>query len=183
MSNHRVVILSGLSGSGKTTLGNYFVNLYNDWTFIDGDWFFLRDKPKVLLSNGDIVPNWDSPDAIDWDLLNDRVNRELVHYNIILATFLPIMDKFTFPIYKHIRLSMGSDEQLIKRCIQARKASKKFNTPEKIKRDELMVREVVYPIYLSNEHWHTDNIFMVYDDEGNRVPLGELNTLLENVIL
>lgn len=179
---NKIVILSGLSGSGKTTLGKYFADSHENWKFIDGDWFFLRVKPKILLSNGESVSNWDNPEAIDWDKLNEQVNIELGTSNVILGTFMPILDKYTFPIYKHIRLNMGESDQLINRCIQARIISKKLNTPEKCKRDEMMVKEIVYPVYENNKQWHTDKILMVYND-NKRVPIVELNKKLEEEIL
>ena len=60
ITGNKCTILSGLSGSGKTTIGELFC-AKNGWKFIDGDSFFLRDKPKVTLSNGEVASNWDDP--------------------------------------------------------------------------------------------------------------------------
>ena len=87
------------------------------------------------------------PRAINWAQLNETVTSELENWNVLLVTFMPLFDRFTFPVYKHIGLSMGPNE--LELCIKARRISKKITTQDRIIRDELMVREVVYPFYLS----------------------------------
>ena len=91
------------------------------------------------------------PRAINWAQLNETVTSELENYNVLLVTFMPLFDKFTFPVgtqgYKHIGLSMGPND--LEMCIKARRVSKKITTQDRMIRDELMVREVVYPFYLS----------------------------------
>jgi shikimate kinase len=49
--------LKELSGSGKTTIGRAFCERHPDWEFIDGDWFFLSNKPSVILSNNEVATN------------------------------------------------------------------------------------------------------------------------------
>ena len=159
------IVLSGLSGSGKTTLGLAYAKKW-DYTFIDGDSFFKKEKPKVVLSNNILASNWDDEEAIDWDVLNKSVREQLKHNHVVLATFMPRIDLFTFRVFKHIRLSMGYDEE--EKCILARRKSKHLNTREKIMRDELMVREYVYPKYLKMLKYPTDGVIEVFDGDRRK---------------
>jgi hypothetical protein len=144
MSQYECVVLSGLSGSGKTTVGSMFC-AETGWIFIDGDWFFRDEKPKVMLTSGEIVSNWDSPEAVNWKDLNESVKQSLTKNNVILAFFMPLMDRLTFPIHKHVMLSMGRDE--LNLCIGARIRSKNIVTEERAAKDDRVVRELVYPMY------------------------------------
>jgi uridine kinase len=141
--NH-CVVLSGLSGSGKSTIGKMFAEKHN-YEYVDGDWFFHKVKPQVTLSSGEVVSNWDCPEAVDWEALNDYVNQRLFVRNVILVTFIPLIERYRFHVSKHITLSMGEKELDI--CIQARKVSKNMKTEDRIRKDELVVKEYVYPFY------------------------------------
>jgi hypothetical protein len=176
-------LLSGLSGSGKTTLGRAWAE-QQGWIFIDGDWFFHRNsagtvadpvagaKPRVRLSDGSTVSHWDTPEAIDWDALNQRVAVSLQSNHVVLVTFMPRLDLLTFPVTLHLHLSMGDHE--LERCIQARRASKPLDTAAKAARDELVVRELVYPEYLRNCQQPVNDVIMVYYDDGRRKSVGTL---------
>ena len=176
---YRCIVLSGLSGSGKSTLAQHFCSKF-DWTFIEGDRFFLKNKPKVELSDGQSVSNWDTTEAIDWDSLNVEVTKQLKNNNVILATFLPRLDLFTFPVFRHIQLNTGTNP--IEKCITARRVSKRLNTEAKQNRDELMVREYVYPEYIKTCSIQTDAVIQVYKDEERR-NIGELTEELLLLLL
>jgi len=175
----KCVVLSGLSGSGKTTIGTLFCQRNKGWEFVDGDWFFLADKPKVLLSNGDMVSNWDDQRAVDWDALNKFVIEKLHHTNVMLVTFLPLISKFTFPVALHVTLSMGANE--LRLCIEARRVSKKKTDPVAILRDELMVKEYVYPAFKSLPP--SDKLLLVIGAGGVRRTKEDITTDLEALIL
>jgi uridine kinase len=72
---HRCIVISGVSGTGKSTIAAILARSY-EWEYIEGDDFYRSKfdvRPKVKLSNGEEVTNWDHPDMIDWDHLNRTV--------------------------------------------------------------------------------------------------------------
>lgn len=102
---NQCILLSGLSTSGKSFIGKLFCQKHG-WAFIDGDWYFHKKKPSATISTGELVSNYDHPDAIDWKKMNASVNKHLLTKNVVVAFFMPLMEKFTFAIYKHIGLTM-----------------------------------------------------------------------------
>ena len=172
---NKVYLFSGLSGSGKTTIGKHYAKMHG-FAFIEGDEFFKPIKQVVTLSDGSICSLYDSEEAIDWDRLNSTVNDVLERNTVVLATFLPVLSRFTFKIHRHVRFVMGeTDEELIERCILARITSKRLHTLEKQSKDSLMVKEVVFPIYKDITKMNTpDLIVYVYDNEGCRVNLQDI---------
>ncbi len=182
---HKCAVLSGLSGSGKTTIGKEFAASHREWVFIDGDWFYNNNKPTVTLSNGQLVSNWDHPDSINWDKLNEFVLNQLKTSNVILATFLPLTEKYKFDIYKHIRLSLGDKEEAIRRSINARVKSKNITQSDRKIKDELMVKEITYPMYEKIMRRSADNVINVYYDGNDdiRKPRDFLVKEVENVVL
>jgi len=147
-----LIVISGISGSGKTTIGRALVKYFNSfkgandeaYKFVDEDSFYLKNKPKVKLSNGLVVANWDTLEAIDINSLRLTIESS---ENIVLVGFT--LTKEIIGEYKsiHFHLSIGdTDEVVIRRCVEARKRSKGFRG-DKAKIDELVVREVVMPFY------------------------------------
>jgi uridine kinase len=59
-------VISGISGSGKTTLGRILSEKLSaeNILFVDQDVYYLEQKPKITLSNGSVVSNWDSLESI-----------------------------------------------------------------------------------------------------------------------
>ncbi|CAK7994910.1 Hypothetical protein POVR1_LOCUS428 [uncultured virus] len=161
---HRCILISGLSGSGKTTVGK----LLEGWTFIDGDDFFLPHKPKVKLSNGETVSNWDCPEAIDWKELNITVKQKLLEGNVVFVTFLPMIEKYEFVVDYHVRLYMG--EGLVEKCLAARIASKNIKSQTRIQRDQLVVQEYVIPMYMKMSERDVDASINVYDGSIRKNP-------------
>jgi hypothetical protein len=148
--NH-CIVLSGISGSGKSTQARLLVTKIPNLTYIEGDDYFLPTLPRITLSSGETARNWDSIESVDWDRLNTVVTKQLETSHVILATFLPLHKKFTFPRLFHIRLITGRNiESIIERCITTRCISKAL-PPEKEAIDELIVKECVIPLYLQVE--------------------------------
>jgi uridine kinase len=143
--NHYVIAISGISGTGKTTLGKAFVKKYDGWILIDQDFFYLKEKPLVLLSSGETVKNWDCLNSIDWDKLNEDVNKALVKNNVLLTGFALWMSKLKFPIKFNVLLKC---DDFIDECIISRRITKKLGNNEKISKDVLIVKELVAPFYL-----------------------------------
>ena len=70
-SEPRIIAISGISGVGKSTISSILMKyLPSNTILIRQDDYYLQDKPKYTLSNGVVVKNWDTIDAIDWTRLN-----------------------------------------------------------------------------------------------------------------
>lgn len=193
-SEHKCILISGISGCGKTTVGQNLATILPNTVFIDGDQFYLKEKPKVTLSDGTTASNWDCAEAIDWGGLNAGVRAALEASDVVLATFLPLVDRFAFPVTCHARLltvpaAPSSPEPLttsleIQRCLAARAASKGFASERESARDELMVREVVYPVHVAVRGRHPANLVVnTYGDDGARRPVGDIVTALSLMLM
>ena len=173
---NRCILLSGLSGCGKSTVGTALAAALPNCVFVEGDFFYLETKPLVILSTGEELKNWDSADAIDWHALNTEVGKRLEVADVVLATFLPRLDLIKFPVSLHVRLAYADAgrQDDITCCLSARITSKKFTEQAKQERDELMVREVVYPTYEKMvQMFEADFVVLTYT-AGNRRPMQDV---------
>jgi len=161
---YKCILISGISGSGKSLIGSVLAERLG-YQFVEGDSFYLKDKPKATLSNGGTVSNWDTPEAIDWNLLNKTCRGLLYEKSIVLVTFLPLVELFDFPIHCHIRLEVG--ENVSEKCICSRSSSKNFSS-EKKNLDELVVKELVIPMCESLKTRKVDCEVRVYDKDTRR---------------
>jgi len=89
----RVIAISGISGAGKSTLGKLIADRLNG-IYIDQDWFFKKSKPQVTLSDGSITSNWDTPEAIDLEAMNQKIKYEISKHNIVVVGGFALWDKF-----------------------------------------------------------------------------------------
>lgn len=174
-----IITLVGISGTGKTTLGKILAKELN-YDYIDLDDFYFPNKPKVRLSDNSVVNNWDTLESINLKEFREKVlesPRNLVIGGFALVDqILPIKPIFT------ICLEAGHTEtEIINRTINARKSSKGF-TDEKAKRDELMVREVVYPYYKGMLNLTTVSAYLCTYDSEKKIPIENLIQLLLNYI-
>jgi len=151
-----IIVISGLSGVGKSTV-TALIAKQLDAVLIRQDDYFQDDKPRVTLSNGITVKNWDADSAVDFDAFNLDVleaRYSYAHDYIIVEGFNLVESKLKFVPDLHIHLSYTDSEKLVDiynnvetitdRVINSRKESK-----SNIKNDELMVKEVVIPYYLN----------------------------------
>ncbi len=136
------LVITGISGSGKTTIGKELAK-YLNLNFLDLDSFYLIDKPLITLSNGMKVKNWDCLESLDIEAVKLAVKEKALQGLVFVGfaicdELLPIKPDY------HIHLSTGkTKEEIINKCIDSRKKSKPF----KDNRDELVVKEIVYPFY------------------------------------
>ena len=159
-------------------------------TFVDQDDFYFESKPKVRLSNGMNVSNWDVENSLNLFALRQRLLQLLENVDVVLSAFAPLDNwlgtrelEWKGHTIDHIHLSMAEpgksymeySKLIIKRCIEARIASKRLTTPKQKEKDELMVREIVYPAYRENFGFYSiDYTINVFDDEGKRRPVEKL---------
>lgn len=165
------VVLTGVSGTGKSCLGPAVAELLASalgvpYRFVEGDDYYLKTKPRVTLSDGQTVSNWDGAEALDWVRLSaDVCAATAAGCGVLLSTFLPRTDLMKFEVGAVIELTFvgpcGQPEPCVPeaacaqclgavrdRCVQARRESKGWAAkPSEAARDELMVREVVLPAF------------------------------------
>ena len=141
-----VILISGFSGSGKTVIGRSlakdlkieFLNLNN---------FYKEDYNKTIKVGDLDVVTWDSPDAIDWDKFNSKVN-EKKNNGLVISGFAFLESKLSFKVDFHIHLKISKDDLIKNRAdfISEREDSKlKDLTPEIEKR---ILNASSFPLYL-----------------------------------
>jgi cytidylate kinase len=143
------ILISGFSGSGKTVIGK---SLAKDLKieFLNLNDFYKEDYNNTIkVGNLDIV-TWDSPDAIDWDKFNIKVN-DKINKGIIISGFAFPVSKLLFKVDFHIHLKISKDDLIKNRAdfISEREDSKlkefKDLTPEIEKR---ILNASSFPTYL-----------------------------------
>lgn len=106
-----IILISGFSGSGKTLLAK---NIERDFKlkFLNLNNFYKKDYNKIVDLGHDIkVVDWDDPDAIDWDSLNDEVNK-IKNKGVVISGFGFPNNYLKFKLDFHIYLKI-SKEKLI----------------------------------------------------------------------
>jgi len=141
-----IILISGFSGSGKTVIAKSlakdlkleFLNLNN---------YYKEDyKDTIKVGNLDII-KWDSPDAVDWDKFNEKVNKEK-DKGIIISGFAFPEKNLKIDVDYHIHLKISKDDLIKNRqdYNSEREDSKlKDLTPEIEKR---ILNTISFPIYL-----------------------------------
>ena len=135
---NELYVISGISGSGKTTLGKELANKLN-LMFIDQDFYFIKNKPKITLSNGLVVSNYDCYESINTNFKQDILDK-LKITSVLLVGFA--LSRNMLPILPKIHIHLVTDD-IEKRCIEARRQSKNIN----VENDILMIKEVIIPFY------------------------------------
>lgn len=100
---------------------------------VEGDDYFKPMKPKIS-------SNWDDPDSVDWDSLNRKLESALITSNVILATFIPLLDRIRPKVNLVVKLDMGENE--MDKCMAAHLITKKIGDDRlRAMTDSVMVKE------------------------------------------
>jgi cytidylate kinase len=133
-----LICISGVSGAGKTYHAEQLAEKLG-LKHIDQDEFFRdrSDLPKIGLSNGLNVCNWDCEGAIDLKAMNEKIRKHLPK-GVIFSGFACRDAWFEMPIDYQIHLSVNW-----KTCLSRRK--ERGVDPNIYAK--CMVKECVFPFY------------------------------------
>lgn len=164
-----LVFISGISTSGKTTIGKHFVECRKErgenWIFKDLDDFYFKEKPKITLSNGQTISNWDCYDAIDYDAAKKWLEETLFSdagQNVCFVGFALSTARLGFQPVLHFHLSFCKmqmdtlegactfNEKVVAHMVACNRQFSKGFKGKKAENDALMVREVLMPFYKEN---------------------------------
>ncbi len=169
------IAIHGISGSGKTTIGKVLVQELSkrkNFAYIDQDSYYLAEKPSIKLSNGLVCKNWDTIDALNFAALR----RDLAMNNYVVCSGFALKN-LQFDV--NILLNTGlTDDEIIARCVENRRVSKNL-TADKLEKDKLMIREVVYPYFLDTLKNIKINLRIeVYNADGSRKSIQEIVNII-----
>ena len=128
----------------KVTLAKNVSDLFK-LSFLDEIDYFKKDNnEKVKVSDGKIekdVTNWYTDDAIDWDKLNDDVNK-LKSVGIVISGISFPSDKLNFKFDYHLHLNISKQQ-----CIDRRlKFLERYTDTESM--EKTVMNQLIYPYYL-----------------------------------
>jgi cytidylate kinase len=145
-NNQLIILISGLSGSGKSELGK---NISRDFKMktVNTKKFYKSDfKETIKLPNEKIVINYDTDDAIDWDMFNKEINENKKNGIVGISAVFPT-DKLDFNTDYHIHLKISKQELKKKRTEYIeRHKDKNFDLESEL----LRVNIATYPYYLNS---------------------------------
>jgi uridine kinase len=109
LNSQLIILISGFSGSGKTLLAK---NIEKDFKiqFLNLNDYYKSDYNEIVDLGHDIkIVDWDNPEAIDWNKLNEKVN-SIKNKGIVISGFGFPNDKIKFKLDFHIHLRMSKDK-------------------------------------------------------------------------
>lgn len=161
-----LIYLHGCSASGKSTIGNALLNHLDNVILIDQDTYYKKIKP-VISFQGDkfyTTANWDTADAIDFDVFNYQIGEAIIQYNWVIVTGFALRDQY-MTLKPNLSFLLDIGDHPIEKIIKGRQISKNYKEEKAIK-DFYMVQEVVYPYYQETLQNITYNYkVQVYNDE------------------
>jgi adenylate kinase family enzyme len=177
--NKPIIAISGISGAGKTTIGRIIAKKIGA-VYIDEDWFFKKEKPLIHLSNGSVVRNYDTDEAIDIVRMNQTIRDKLsLGIPIIIAGFALkdyFFDQDTKPtLHFHIKIPKEIS-------LETRLKVKKFSLYAR-KNEYYMFNEIVYPYYLESLKVSKINYFIDgMNQQHKRRKLSDMILEISNII-
>jgi Cdc6-like AAA superfamily ATPase len=154
-----VLLISGFSGSGKTIISRSLLKDINKSnkekvTFLNlNDFLKSESEYKNVIEVGELkVIDWDSPDAVNWEEFNKKVN-EIKNNGVIVSGFAFPKDKISFKVDFHIHLKMLKDDLIKNRAdFTAEKIDDKTSRVAEIGEDmeKRILNKITFPHYLNS---------------------------------
>lgn len=143
LNNQLIIYISGMSGCGKTKIGHFISNDFK-LKLIDQDDYYIKDHNEKTKIGDEMVINWYSDDAINWDKLNKDIDDVKTVGVVVIGTTLPD-DKMNIKPNYHIQLTMSKQE-----CVRRRLLFLENTEKDKINQDfeKLKINKLAYPYYL-----------------------------------
>ena len=143
-----IILLSGFSGSGKTVLGK---SLSKDFKidFINLNDYYKEDWDEVVEIEENKIVDWDSPDAVDWDKLNEYVSKKK-NKGLIISGFSFPQNKLSFKSDFHIHLKISKDDLIKNRneYVAEKEDSKVSQLDDEMARR--ILNKISYPHYMKS---------------------------------
>lgn len=167
-----VICISGLPGCGKQELGALIARDFN-FTILDGYNYYKKDyDEKITLKDEEgnelNLINWFTDDAIDWDKLNDDINKYKSDGVVIIGISLP-KDKINSVVDFHIHLNISKQVSMEKFRDYVTENKNKYpdeyaiiNTPL----EKLQMNKLIYPYYLESTKLALINKYITVKDMG-----------------
>jgi len=147
-----IIIISGISGCGKSSLANKFSKNFKIKHLELFDYFKKNFQNETVLPDGTKINNFNTDDAIDWDLFNSDVNNLKKNGLIISGMTFP-NDKINFEVDFHLHLSISKQLCSEKRIAYLEKHKEEYEEEYKMTQSpsyKLYINHIVYPYYKSN---------------------------------
>jgi thymidylate kinase len=141
----KIIAISGISGSGKTTISSKLAIIFNA-THIDQDSYYIKEKPKVLLSNGVMTSNWDCFKSLDLV----QMNKDLRIPGLVIISGFALSDAVFEDDNKpdvHIHLIIPKELSLETRLVVKNFKNDKIGHDALVFNQTLVFNELVYPFY------------------------------------
>lgn len=139
-----IILISGLSGSGKTELGENMSRDFKIKLMQAKDYYKTDITDTIKLPNGKVVVNYDTDNAIDWDRLNEDINKYKLDGVIVVSHAFPT-DKLNFKADYHVHLKISKQKLRDKRMEYIEKHKDKgFDSETEL----LRINAVTYPYYM-----------------------------------
>lgn len=160
-----IIFVSGLSGCGKTQLARNIAEKFNLTLLEEFNYYNKNFDSNYTLPNGSIVSNRYTDDAIDWNKLNNDINKHKKNGVIVSGYTLPD-DKIESKPDVHVHIFLNKNNCLEKRTEFLEKHKDKFpDEYENIGNDteKLKMNHLIYPYYLNIKERTTINKFYNYN--------------------
>lgn len=160
-----VIFISGLSGCGKTIIAKKISDRFNLRLIKQFNYYKKDYNETITLSDDNKYVNWSNDNAIDWDKLNDDINK-YKNEGIIVTGFALTDDKIIEkPDYHiHVKISKGN-------CIERRKdfIKHKHQDNELINKsiNMLEMNKLIYPYYLETRNRSKINKFLNANEQSD----------------
>jgi hypothetical protein len=157
-----IIIISGLSCVKKSYIGKKIADAFKI-NFLNEHYYRAEEhREKAKLKNGVDIINYDTDEAIDWDKLNDDIEKKKSE-GVVVSGFAFPLDKIDSKIDFHIHLGIKKQKCLEKRKEHLEKINSNDTDKEKTdnsddsKKPEVLSQEneqykmnqYTYPYYLN----------------------------------
>lgn len=171
------ILISGFSGAGKTKIGKKISNELKMEFINETKYYELRNMKKIKLTNGKEILNMDSYDVVEWNKLNEEIEKKNKKRGVVVSGFMFPKDKINKPDL-HIHLKISKEKLIDKRKKFMEKHKEHFKE-EEIKNVQKILDEITYPFYKKTIDESIINKFVNISDKKE----DEIVDILFNIII